>query len=536
MKYIYSIILLVCLISLTGFSQAVYWWELKQSGNSLGGPIDVMRYDTDVVYYGSINKIYKSIDRGEKFSQTGTNVPGSDRIKNIILDDFNPGTFLVAIESDPNDKIYKTTDDGQTWELTLNEGQMSFFGIPMSQDPTHPDTIYTMTNTNFKRSTDFGSTWSTISSNFGPSSAPCDIEVFPDTSIILIGDNGTGIFRSLNYGLTWSAVYTTSGEIPTIAVDYVNAGVAWATKWSGGRGFLKSTNFGETWTSWGFDGINMWGVHVQMDDGNLVMNGCYSCGSTWRSINGGTTWTEISITSTNLQIFIVDSMTQFAAQGNGFYKLNSDLFIPVELTSFTAEASEQEIILNWTTATELNNQGFEIQRSAPQSPSREFGTGSFQGGEGEAKGGWEKIGFVPGFGTTTESKSYSYKIAEFASGIQYYRLKQIDFDGTYEYSEVIEVEGINPAQFTLFQNYPNPFNPSTSIKFSIPVDSNVKLKLFNMLGQEVAELLNSEISAGIHHIDFNASDLSSGTYFYVLEANGNNGSNFTSTKKMILMK
>ncbi len=214
-------------------------------------------------------------------------------------------------------------------------------------------------------------------------------------------------------------------------------------------------------------------------------------------------------------------MTQFAAQGGGsnggFYKLYSDYFIPVELTSFAAEVSDHEIILNWTTASELNNLGFEIERSIDNES-------------------FEKIGFVPGFGTTTDAKNYSYNVTEYRVGTQFYRLKQIDFDGTFDYSEVIEVEGVTPEQFTLFQNFPNPFNPSTSIKFSIPVDSNVKLKLFNMLGQEVAELLNSEISAGIHHIDFNASSLSSGTYFYVLEANGNNGSNFTATRKMILLR
>jgi hypothetical protein len=375
-----------------------------------------------------------------------------------------------------------------------------------------------MSGTSFMRSQDFGDSWTTISTSTGLSSAPCDIEKFPNSDVILLGDNNTGIVKSTDGGFTWAQKYSTSGEIPTIAVSHTDPGVSFATKWGGGGGFLKSTDYGETWSNVsGFSGTNMWGVDIQETDGNIVMAGCYSCGSSWRSINGGATWTQISISSTNYQVFIVDSITQFAAQGSGFWKLNSDLFIPVELTSFSAEVSEQEIVLNWTTATELNNQGFEIDRS--------FDNETF-----------EKIGFVPGFGTTTESKSYSYKIAEFASGIQYYRLKQIDFDGTYEYSEVIEVEGINPVQFTLFQNYPNPFNPSTSIKFSIPVDSNVKLKLFNMLGQEVAELLNSEISAGIHHIDFNASSLSSGTYFYVLEANGNNGSNFTSTKKMILMK
>jgi Secretion system C-terminal sorting domain len=518
MKYFYSVLFIVCLITFNAISQPTYWWELKQSGSSLGGPVDVMRYDTDVVYYGSNNKIYKSIDRGETFSQTGTNVPGSSEIKAIILDDFTPGTFLVAIESTPNDKIYKTTNDGSTWVLTLDEGQMSFFGIPMEQDPSHPDTIYTMTNANFKRSTNFGDTWTTIASNFGPISAPCDIQVFPDTSIILIGDNGTGIFRSLDYGLTWSQPFSTSGEIPTIAVDYDNPGIAWATKWSGGGGFLKSTNFGESWTAVsGFSGINMWGVDVQKDNGNLVMTGCYSCGNTWRSIDGGNTWTQISAPSTNYQLFIVDSTTQFTAQGNGFYKLNSDLFIPVELTSFSAEVSGNEIVLNWITATELNNQGFEIERSIDNET-------------------FENIGFVPGYGTTTDTKVYSYNIIEYPVGTQFYRLKQIDFDGTFEYSDAVEVEGLTPDQFTLFQNYPNPFNPSTSIKFSIPVDSNVKLKLYNLLGQQVAVLLNSEIAAGIHEVDFNASNFSSGTYFYTLEASGNNGSNFSTTKKMILMK
>jgi len=516
MKYIYSIILFVCLISITAVSQPTYQWELKQSGSSLGGPIDVANYNTDIVYYGSNSIIYKSIDRGDNFTVIG-NVPGANEIKSINLHNSIPGTFLVAIESSP-DKIYKTTDDGQNWILSLNNASFSFFGIPVEQDPSNPETIYTMSGANFMRSEDFGDNWTIISTSTGLSSAPCDIEKFPNSDVILLGDNNTGIVKSTDGGFTWAQKYSTSGEIPTIAVSHTEAGVSFATKWGGGGGFLKSTDYGETWSNVsGFSGINMWGVDIQETDGNIVITGCYSCGNSWRSINGGATWTQISISSTNYQVFIVDSITQFAAQGNGFYKLYSDLFIPVELTSFTAETSENEIILNWTTATELNNQGFEIDRSSDNET-------------------FEKIGFVPGYGTTTESKSYSYKIVEFASGIQYYRLKQIDFDGTYEYSEVIEVEGITPGQFVLFQNYPNPFNPSTSIKFSIPIDSNVKLKLFNMLGQEVAELLNSEISAGIHHIDFNASSLSSGTYFYVLEATGNNGSNFTSTKKMILMK
>jgi len=194
-KYTIYTFFMICLFAALSFSQPLYFWELKQAGSSYGGPIDVHKFNADIVYYGSNNKIYKSTDRGETFAQTGTNVPNASKIKAVILDDFNPGTFLVAIDFSPG-KIYKTTDDGLTWTISLDGASFSFFGIPMTQDPSHPDTIYTMNGVNFLRSSNFGETWTTISSNFGPVSAPCDIEVFPDTSIILIGDNGTGIFRS----------------------------------------------------------------------------------------------------------------------------------------------------------------------------------------------------------------------------------------------------------------------------------------------------------------------------------------------------
>ena len=517
MKSLLTILLSFC-ITLTVLAQPAYQWVLKQSGSSLGGPIDYNATNPNLVYYGSISTIYKSTDMGETFSVTGTSVPGSSDIKSILLDDANPGTFIVAIESSPNDKIYKTTNDGADWTLTLNEGQMSYFGIPITQDPSNPNDIYTMTNTNFKKSTDFGSTWTTISSNFGPSSAPCDIEVFPDTSIILIGDNGTGIFKSTDYGLTWSQKYSTSGEIPTISVDYTHPGIAWATKWSGGGGLLKSTDYGETWVAQSsFTGTNMWGVHVQPTDGDVVIAGCYSCGTTWRSRNGGSTWTLINIGSTNYQISIIDSINQFAAQGNGFYKLESDYFVPVELASFSAQLVQKDIVLNWTTASELNNQGFEIEQS--------FDNNNF-----------DRIGFVPGFGSTTEAKSYSFRISDAPSGIQYYRLKQIDFDGTFTHYNPVEIDGPVVREFTLSQNHPNPFNPSTNISFSLPVESDVRITLFNMLGQQVAQILNSDFQAGSHKIEFNAKDLSTGAYIYTLEARGVNGKNFASTKKMILLK
>ena len=516
--YLTTFFVLLIFISFAN-SQSGYQWVLKQSGSSLGGPIDYLTNNSDIVYFGSSNKLFKSTDRGEAFTQTGTNIPNSSSVKSVILDDANPGTLLVAIESSPNDKIYKTTDDGLNWMLSLDEGQMSYFGIPMSQDPSHPSDIYTMTGTNFKKSTDFGNSWNTIASNFGPSNAPCDIEVFPDTSIILIGDNGTGIFKSTDYGLTWAQKYFTGGEIPTISVDFTNAGIAWATKWSGGGGLLKSTDYGETWVlQTNIPTYNMWGVNVQPSDGNIVIVNSYSTSpGSWRSVNGGASWTPINIPSSGYQVISVDSMTQFAAQSSGFYKLEAPWFVPVELASFSAQLVDEKIILNWTTASELNNQGFEIEHS--------FDNENF-----------DKIGFVPGFGTTTELKSYSFIISDVATGMIYYRLKQLDFDGTSTIYNSVEVDGPVPDSFVLNQNHPNPFNPSTTISFSLPVESNVNIKLFNMLGQEVAQITEKDFQSGNHNVEFNAANLSSGAYFYILEAKGINGSIFKSTKKMLLLR
>ena len=188
--------------------------------------------------------------------------------------------------------------------------------------------------------------------------------------------------------------------------------------------------------------------------------------------------------------------------------------IPVELTSFTTSVNENDIQLNWITATETNNQGFEIL--------------CFTQSE---KNGWETIGFVPGFGTSTEPKSYSFLDKELPEGKYQYRLKQIDFDGTSSYSEIVEVEINSPIQFSLGQNYPNPFNPTTTIGYVLKEKNNAKLILLNAIGEEAAVLVNEEQDKGIHKVDFNAANLPSGVYFYQLRAG-----DFISVKKMILLK
>ncbi len=186
--------------------------------------------------------------------------------------------------------------------------------------------------------------------------------------------------------------------------------------------------------------------------------------------------------------------------------------IPVELTAFSASYSNGNVLLKWTTATETNNQGFEIQRKSNEE--------------------YVAIGFVSGNGTTTQVQSYSFTDNNIVNGVYSYRLKQTDFDGTFSYSNVIEVDVTAPMQFELSQNYPNPFNPSTMINYQTAAPVNVNLTVFNMLGEEVAVLINNQFTeAGQHSVRFDGSNLASGTYIYRLTAG-----DFVQVKKMMLTK
>jgi hypothetical protein len=266
------------------------------------------------------------------------------------------------------------------------------------------------------------------------------------------------------------------------------------------------------------------------------------------SLGAGTYWVSVSVIGdfgTLGQWFWLTHMTNnngiwhWRNPGNGFgtgavnYTVHTSAFpgsytdndlsfqlhgnvVPVELTSFTASAMNNDVVLNWATASEINNQGFEVERGV--------------------NGQFTKIGFVAGNGTTTEAKQYSYTDRNVSNGTYSYRLKQVDFDGTFEYSPVVEVDVAVPVAYTLGQNYPNPFNPSTTITFGLSVDSKVSLKVFDMLGQEIAVLVDGSLTAGHHEINFDASSLNSGVYFYTLEANGIDGISFMNTKKMILTK
>lgn len=196
---------------------------------------------------------------------------------------------------------------------------------------------------------------------------------------------------------------------------------------------------------------------------------------------------------------------------------NGGFVLPVELASFAANVNKNNVSLNWTTSTETNNQGFDIERTL---------VGSNE---------WTKAGNVSGNGTTNEAKSYSFS-ERLTTGHYNYRLKQIDFNGGVNYHPLSNevVVGV-PSVYALSQNYPNPFNPTTKIDFELPYDGKVSVLLYDISGREVAKLVNEVKTAGYYTVQFNGANLASGMYFYRINAEGNS-QNFVSTKKMVLIK
>jgi len=221
-------------------------------------------------------------------------------------------------------------------------------------------------------------------------------------------------------------------------------------------------------------------------------------------------------TGVTTQVFALGPVTPWNSNQVIINAINPDEEpLPVELTSFTVVAKHNNVTLNWQTATEINNYGFDVERCALST-------------ERQA---WNKIGFVSGNGNSSSDKKYSFTDKNISGGSKFnYRLKQIDNDGTFEYSDIVEVEVV-PQQFELSQNYPNPFNPSTTINFSLPKQTHLKINIYNMLGELVKTVSDGLYEAGFYNIFFNASELSSGTYIYRLESDS-----FVETKKMLLIK
>ena len=480
--------------------------------------------------------------------------------------------------------IFKTTDEGNTWYTdTLDISRITCMHARSAT------TAYCgiLDNSSIRRiikTTDGGLTWFIQSSAFGGSPSTLlwveRIYFFDDNNGFAFGDQYDGynvIYTTTNGGDNWIQVPNSNipssfnNEWPINTTYYVLENTIWIPVYvyNGSQvRIFKSTDKGYTWTSSNPFSTVITDLHPsaivfknQME-GILIISRCYfdntSTYKMYKTSDGGETWIETSFSLPidpafmcsvpgNPEAFVVTApltnvgsgytldggnswqliensldlaLTTFTSGSVGWstswnspiiYKWSGPA-LPVELISFTAQAQDQKVILKWSTATELNNNGFEIQRKV-------------------AEGDFATVGFVRGEGTTTNQKEYSYVDKDLVDGKYYYRLKQIDYNGTYEYSDVIEVDVRSLNDYALEQNFPNPFNPITTIGYVLREKTIAKLILLNAIGEEMAILVNEEQEKGFHMIDFNASTLASGVYFYRLQAG-----DFVQTRKMILIK
>jgi|GEM_PF-4542120 len=317
----------------------------------------------------------------------------------------------------------------------------------------------------------------------------------------------------ISYGQTLWYTQNSDSNRELTDVCFVDLNNGWVSGWTGTM--LHTTDGGQNRTPQTVPPNNAYYSVYFKDLQNGWATGYQ--GKLIHTSDGGENWvSQTSPVSIDIySIYFIDSNTGWAVGHPGTVAA-TDNSTPVELTSFSASVDNGNVTLNWKTATEINNSGFEIQRSEVRSQELE----------------WNKIGFTSGFCSSTEEHSYSFVDEGLQPGNYLYKLMQVDYDGTRNESEAINVEvNMNPSQFNLSQNYSNPFNPATVIQYSVPVNGNVKFTVFNSVGEVQKVLVNEYEQAGNHNIDFNAEELASGVYFYQLNAN-----NFSSIKKMILLK
>jgi hypothetical protein len=319
------------------------------------------------------------------------------------------------------------------------------------------------------------------------------------------------IYKTTNVGSSWNKVVVSAGS-PFFSVAYLdsenalvgtfelirttNAGSSWYTVYSSSMGTIQGITFPEM-----IAGVAVGTVGV---NGNALII---------KTTDGGTSWTEDQVIFPGLYDVHFTDLNHGTAVGvNGTILRTINYGLPVQFKSFTAEVISGGVELIWSTASEKNNHGFEVQRKIP---------------EGE----WLTINFKNGAGTTSEITNYNFLDKPEISGEYFYRLKQIDFNGSFEYSEEVSVYFNYAENFSLKQNYPNPFNPKTKITFSIPEDTKVSLVVYDILGNEIQKLVDDNFAAGSYDLEFNAGSLTSGIYFYRISAG-----KYSETKKLQLIK
>ena len=468
----------------------------------------------------------------------------------------------AAIDQNNSDVLYeeyvyldmhKTTNGGTNWNSCTNglsdagNGNYCLFIAPFAMDPENSNVLIAGSD-NVWLTTDAASNWKSSSGTLSSgekvsavtivkSSSPylgfagtTDGKVFVCTSMTGSSDTWTDISPAGNNGAWVRRITVDLNDYNKIYIcysGYNNDGVT-PTKhvW-------YSSNQGSSWSdisgnlpdapvhSLVVDPINSQTLYLGTEVG------------VFETTDRGGTWSRKGVGMPDYapvdELVIQSGTNKLFAFTHGRSAFVTTSALPVELTSFNAIVNNEVVKLFWQTATEVNNYGFEIDRRSSTS-------------QNSSTSGWEKIGFVKGSGNSNSLKQYSFTDVANRAGKYYYKLKQIDVDGNSTYSNIIEVNIKAPCKFILAQNYPNPFGGKTvsgvsftKIKYSVPSNASVSLKVFDVLGREVATLINDDLEKGNYQAEFKAMNLPSGTYFYRLMAKGKFGK-FSQTKKMVYLR
>ena len=468
--------------------------------------------------------VKKSTDAGTTWQAAGNAGEGAYSIAALS----DQVAVVVLGPSSGNGKIMRTTNGGTNWTQVYTATGAWFNSV----DNIDANTLWAVSDPigsvfHIVKSTDAGATWA-LASNLP--AQPASTVFGANSSFYSIGNTlwfGTGgsattsanrVYRSVN-GVNgpWTFATTTQSYVGGVAFGTAT-GAGISCFWQASNTINKSTDGGTSFTSVTATlGLTHGVEFVRNTD--IAFAGTST--GLFRSTDKGSTWAAENIPAGLYDFNVIRfngglSLGIAGGAGGVLIKANLQPVIPVELTSFTASVGNNAVVLNWRTATETNNKGFEVQRKT-------------SGHE------WITIGYVEGRGTTADPVAYaytdSYKDFNYSGAVSY-RLKQFDFDGRNELSSAVNVD-VNFAvrEYALEQNYPNPFNPSTTIKFAMPKAGKVTLKVYNSIGKEVATLVDEYKESGAHQVSFDASKLPSGVYIYKF-----NAGEFTSARKLILMK
>lgn len=561
MKKFFSIGFLFLLIVPFVYSQEGIdiWTTTTESIGRIYGMVVDENNPSTMYAFGLDQGVYKTTNSGASWTQMNNGLTNI-QVQAMALCKNNSQVLYAGTNLGANDGVYKSTNGGTSWTRVVNgiNEPVGTLGVQaLMVHPNDPNIVWvaifgspTNATNGLYKSTDGGANWFPITNGIIPpiynflsfAMSPADPNIiYTGSSFISPSTGPIRIYKSTNGGLNW---FVSSNGLPdsleavrTLNVSTVNPNVIVAGLFvnTTDGGVYVSTDAGANWTkkhnglptdigtlirSCAIRPLFDNQFFVGLDRATPTNIGVWATtdgGNNWFDFNGGTMLNTYTIRA--LVFNPTGNHTLFAGRASatvnlgGVYEYTFS-FVPVELVSFSAEVFGGDVNLSWITATELNNYGFQVERRNAESID------------------WVNVGFVNGNGSTTETSYYSFSDNSLTVGKYYYRLKQLDFGGSFEYSNEVEVTILEVLNdFTLNQNYPNPFNPSTRISFSIPQNSFVTLKVFDVLGNEIETLVNRDLSAGSYDIEFVSKNFTSGVYFYNLTAG-----EFTKTMKMILSK